>query len=126
MNHLVNYVNAILDAPSPRRARLDGSSRDSWTDQGYTVVAEQSTYVFDDGAVIQRTTEQDDYPAEAACAECWIRYEVVRQPSGDTGDTIQPGHISFNNACREAFWRRYFITAPSALTRQEDSGETRS
>ncbi|NHR05712.1 hypothetical protein HA052_10925 [Chromobacterium haemolyticum] len=111
MNHLVNYVNAILNAPSPRRARLDGSSRNRWTDQGYTVVAEQSTYVFDDGAMIQRTTEQDDYPAEAACAECWIRYEVVRQPPGDA---IQPGHICFNNACREAFWRRYFSPEPPA------------
>lgn len=117
MDHLVNYVNAILDAPSPRRARLDSSSRDSWTDQGYMVTAEQRTYVFDDGAMIKRMTEQDDYPAEAACAECWIRYEVIRQPA--TG-TIHPGHISFNNACREAFWRRYFSTEPSASSAGTD------
>lgn len=107
MSHLVNYVNAIQGSPSPRRARLQSSSRNSWTDQGHTVVSEQQAYVFDDGAIVTRMTEQDDFPSEAACTECWIRYEVTRQAPGAP---IHPTQVSFNNACREAYWRRYFAS----------------
>ncbi|MCU7647078.1 hypothetical protein [Pseudomonas piscis] len=104
-DHLVNYVNAIQGAASARTAQLESSSQDSWSEQDCTVTAEQQTFAFDDGALIKRLVEQDDYPSDLACAECWITYEVVRQP-GDK--TISPAHVSFNNACREAYWQRYF------------------
>lgn len=105
MDHLVNYVNAILGFSSPRTAYLENSNQDTWLDQGYTVTAEEKTYAFDDGAIIKRLAEQDEYPSDAACAECWIHYEVIRQPFDKT---VSPCHISFNNECREAYWQRYF------------------
>lgn len=105
INHLVNYVNAILGFSSPRTAHLESSNQETWFDQGYAVTAEEKTYAFDDGALIKRTAEQDDYPSDAACAECWIFYEVVRQP---LDKAVSPCHVSFNSACREAYWQRYF------------------
>ena len=104
-NHLVNYVNAILGFPrlAPRifkvRIKKLGSTRDT------PVTAEEKTYAFDDGALIKRTAKQDDYPSDAACAECCIFYEVVRQP---LDKAVSPCHVSFNSACREAYWQRYF------------------
>lgn len=105
MDHLVNYVSAILGETSPRTVQLESSNQETWLDQGFTVIAEQKIYAFDDGALVKRLMEQDNFPSEAVCAECWISYEVLRQP-GDR--TISPSHISFNNACREAYWHRYF------------------
>lgn len=105
LEHLANYVSAILGVSSSRIAYLENSNQETWFDQGFTVTAEEKTYAFDDGALIKRLAEQDNFPSDAVCAECWIGYEVVRQP---LDKTVSPSHISFNNACREAYWLRYF------------------
>ncbi|CAI8904006.1 HIPIP domain-containing protein [Pseudomonas donghuensis] len=105
LDHLANYVSAILGLSSPRIAHLEHSNQETWLDQGFTVSAEEHIYAFDDGALIKRLAEQDNFPSDAACAECWISYEIVRQP---LDKTVSPCHISFNSACREAYWLRYF------------------
>lgn len=104
-DHLANYVSAILGGSSPRSAHLESAHQETWLDQGYTVTAEEKIYAFDDGAMIKRLVEQDNFPSDAVCAECWICYEVVRQP---LDKVINPCHISFNNECREAYWLKYF------------------
>ncbi|NBF11889.1 hypothetical protein [Pseudomonas sp. Fl4BN1] len=105
LDHLANYVSAILGLSSSRIGSLEKSNQETWLDQGFTVTAEEKTYAFDDGALIKRLAEQDNFPSDAVCAECWISYEVVRQP---LDKMVSPSHISFNNACREAYWLRYF------------------
>lgn len=76
-----------------------------WQDQGFEVSREVADYHFNDGAVIRRTVEQDDIPTDAACAECWIIYEVLSD--GESGAEIHPQRQMFQNACREAFWLAY-------------------
>ncbi|MDH0303639.1 MULTISPECIES: hypothetical protein [unclassified Pseudomonas] len=105
LDHLANYVSAILGLCSPRAAHLERSHQETWLDQGFTVTAEEKTYAFDDGTLIKRLAEQDNFPCDGGCAECWISYQVIRQPRGAV---VSPTHISFTNPCREAYWLRYF------------------
>ncbi|WP_025129961.1 hypothetical protein [Pseudomonas sp. PH1b] len=104
-DHLANYVSAILGLSSLHSAHLQSANQESWSDQGFIVTAEEKIYAFDDGALIKRLAEQDSFPSDALCAECWISYEVLRQPRHAT---VNPTHISFTNECREAYWLRYF------------------
>ncbi|NIF19651.1 hypothetical protein [Pantoea sp. Cy-639] len=104
-DHLAHYVSAILGHASLRTARVEAANEQTWFDQGCRVTAEEKIYAFDDGALVKRLAEQDDFPDDAVCAECWISYEVLRQPHGKV---VTPCRVSFNNACREAYWLRYF------------------
>lgn len=108
METLSPYVAAILKQSS-LHAIADETvvERQSWTDQGFEVTKEVTRYVFNDGAVIERAVEQDSFPSELACAECWITYRVIA--SSNDGREIRPASKTFDNACREAFWLAYHL-----------------
>jgi hypothetical protein len=77
--------------------------RESWLDQGFEVLKEDVIYVFNNGVKISRTMEQDLFPAELACAECFISYKVLDA----AGLPLLPARQNFANTCREAFWIKY-------------------
>ena len=103
MEHLSRYVAAALGKPSAATLLRQESTEESWPDQGFTVTRRSCTYWFENGVVLQRVVEQDDFPAELACAECWIDYLIVAA----AGIDVQPAQKSFDNACRESFWLAY-------------------
>jgi hypothetical protein len=105
MDQLAPYVAAILQQSSPLAIVDQTVEKTSWQDQGFVVLKEVTDYRFANGAVIRRTVEQDDFPSEQACAECWITYEVVA--TGDAVVAIDPARMVFQNACRESFWLAY-------------------
>ena len=105
MHNLFTYVAAILGQPSPLTISQQTVEQSSWQDQGFAVSKQVAEYRFDNGAVIRRTIEQDNFPTEAACAECWISYEVVS--AGQVASGISPARKVFENACRESFWLAY-------------------
>ncbi|SDH99293.1 hypothetical protein [Paraburkholderia phenazinium] len=105
MDKLVTYVSAIHGHVSPVAILKQTVQRDSWSDQGFDVQKEETRYTFDNGVVIRRVVEQDQFPTELVCAECWISYEVIEQPSGSR---VSPAKKNFDNACREAFWLKYY------------------
>jgi len=104
MDKLITYVNAIHDLPSQVSIIGQTIETESWLDQGFEVKKEQTEYVFNNGVVIRRLIEQDQFPAELACAECFIRYEVV---SSAPSLSVRPARKNFNNTCRESFWMKY-------------------
>jgi hypothetical protein len=106
MDKLITYVAAIHGHAGPVSMVAHAVSRDSWTDQGIEVSRDEVEYRFDNGAVIRRSVEQDRAPTDLLCAECWIDFDVVRQPDGQP---IRPTRITFDNACRETFWLRYHM-----------------
>lgn len=105
MNRLVTYVSAIHDLSSPAQIVRRTADTDRWLDQGFEVVMDVTTYWFDNGVVVRRTTEKDSFPSDLACAECLIAYEVVSH--GDIEGRISPPRKDFENACRKAFWLAY-------------------
>ena len=105
MEQLVSYVSAIHGLGSPVRIRRRERTAERWEDQGFEVRKEITTYLFDNGVVIRRTVEQDDFPSDLACAECWICYEVLSP--GSLESPPRPARQTFSNACREAFWLKY-------------------
>ncbi len=104
MPHLVHYVNAIHGASTDIAVTQSSSTTEHWLDQDYQVSRTDTTYQFSDGAHIHCQIDQDDFPAELACAECWICYTVIQHPEGSP---IQPSRIQFDNSCRESWWRTY-------------------
>ncbi len=102
---LSTYVAAIHQHPSPFSISNKTVDKSCWQDQDFEVCKEVTTYYFDNRAVIRRTVEQDNFPSEAICAECWITYEVIS--TGDTGIDINPKRKVFENTCRESFWLAY-------------------
>lgn len=100
---LVSYVQAILNAPDRQIITASETQRSGWLDQGFEVTQELTVYHFCNGVVIQRSIEQDNFPDDAACAECWISYEVLV----DANLNISPPKQSFSNRCRESFWVKY-------------------
>jgi len=104
MNRLSSYVSAILNQSSPVRIVQQSNVCESWVDQGFVVQKETTTYRFDNGVVVRREQEQDQFPADLACAECWISYQVLE--SGNQSE-IDPPSKNFANACRESFWLAY-------------------
>lgn len=102
---LVAYVSAIHQLSSPMQIVRQEATHTYWLDQGFTVNKTETTYWFANGAVIRQTIEQDDFPTEQACMECWIDYQVL-SPS-DAAPIITPQHQGFSNACREQFWLKY-------------------
>jgi hypothetical protein len=109
MDRLITYVNAIHGHPAPVAIVERSTARDGWHDQGYDVHREDTEYVFDNGVVIRRSVEVDEFPADLACAECWITYEVVRHGAAQR---VAPATQRFDNPCREAFWLRYHSESP--------------
>jgi hypothetical protein len=107
MEQLSAYVAAIHDKPSPLTISVKSVERSSWTDQGFEVSKEIAEYRFGNGVIIRRTVEQDDFPSETACAECWITYEVI---SKGPLPEIVPARKTFENTCRESFWLAYHTT----------------
>ncbi len=105
MDKLASYVGAILQQPSPARIERQETSCDSWRDQGFEVRKSATTYWFANGVAIRRTVEQDDFPDEQVCAECWITYEVLA--SGALAEALTPARQVFANTCRETFWLAY-------------------
>jgi hypothetical protein len=108
MGKLATYVAAILRRPSSIAISKKEIASSSWRDQGFEVSKETTHYHFDNGVVVRRTVEQDNFPSEAACAECWISYEVVGD--GNRGVNVTPVRIVFNSTCRESFWLKYHST----------------
>ena len=106
MNKLATYVGAIHGRPGAVTITEQAVATERWLDQGFEVVQEETVYRFSNGVVIRRQIEQDQFPSELACAECWISYEVMEQPPALA---IQPVHKSFDNACREAYWLNYHL-----------------
>lgn len=106
LGRLVDYVAPVLGHAGPRRIVHQTVERSAWQDQGCEVRKDVFTFQFDNGAILRRTVEQDDFPDEQqVCAECWITYEVVRAGEGEDGmDAVRK---TFDNACREAFWLAY-------------------
>ena len=106
MNKLATYVGAIHGRPVAVTITEQSVATERWLDQGFEVVQEETVYRFSNGVVIRRQIEQDQFPSELTCAECWISYEVMEQPPALA---IQPAHKSFDNACREAYWLNYHL-----------------
>ena len=104
MDKLATYVSAIHGEPSAVAIVDHKVTQDSWLDQGFKVDRVETVYSFDNGVVIRHVVEQDQFPSDLACAECWISYEVIRQGSGNL---VSPSKKSFDNACRETFWLKY-------------------
>lgn len=104
MNKLITYVSAIHGLESPVLIVDRSLEQDRWIDQGFEVEIEKTTYHFSNGVVICRSVEQDQFPTELACAECWISYQVIEQNSCCT---VSPCAIKFDSTCREAFWIKY-------------------
>jgi hypothetical protein len=105
MKNLSTYVAAIHHQTSPLTISDVTVEKSSWKDQGFEVSKEVTDYHFDNGAAIRRTVEQDNFPCEAVCAECWISYEVIS--TGKAVLNISPTRMVFENACRESFWLAY-------------------
>ncbi|MRD72168.1 hypothetical protein GH865_02745 [Rhodocyclus tenuis] len=105
MDRLVSYVSAIHALSSPVAIVRQTQTAESWLDQGFEVRKETHTYCFDNGVIVRKTVEQDAFPSAAACAECWISYEVL----GDSAAAmaIVPARQSFASTCRESFWLSY-------------------
>lgn len=105
MESLSTYVAAIHRQAGPVGIATTSVAKSSWRDQGFEVTKEVTDYHFDNGAVIRRTVEQDNFSGEAACTECWITYEVLSP--GHAVTAIRPARQVFENACRESFWLTY-------------------
>jgi hypothetical protein len=99
------YVAAIHRQASPHAICEQSVETSSWQDQGFEVRKEVCRYCFDNGVVILRTVEQDNFPSDAVCAECWITYEVLSV--GNVVASISPARKTFDNLCRESFWLAY-------------------
>lgn len=105
MHRLSTYVGAILGQAGAVRIVSREQGEECWQDQGFSVSKQIWLYGFDNGVLIRRTVEQDDFPCGQACAECWICYEVLSP--GSLESPPRPARQTFSNACREAFWLKY-------------------
>lgn len=105
MSSLATYVAAIHQRTEVLRFVLETVEKSRWQDQGFEVSREVVDYHFSNGVVVRRTVEQDDFPTDATCSECWIIYEVMS--NGDFGVEIHPRRQMFQNICRELFWLAY-------------------
>lgn len=108
MKRLVSYVSAIHRLSSPVAVVRQATATECWPDQGFEVSKTVTTYCFDNDVVIRQTIEQDTFPSDLACAECWINYEVITH--GGLDGQVSPSRQVFANACRESFWLSYHRT----------------
>lgn len=102
MKNLSTYVGAIFQQESLVAIERLLTEKSSWQEHGFHVYKEVVTYYFNNGVIVRRTLEQDNFPCQAACAECWITYEVPS--NGISPFEILPSHKTFDSTCRESFW----------------------
>jgi len=107
MDHLAIYVAAVFGKDSRVVVVREQAEEVSWAEADCTVNRWTRTYWFDNGVVLQRVLEQDDFPSGLACAESIIDYEILS--CGIVTDGIQPMRKSFDNMCRESFWLTYHM-----------------
>lgn len=107
MERLYTYVAAILRRASLLAISDMTTERSCWQEQGFDISKEVTDYRFENGVVIRRIVEQDNFPSAAACAEMWITYEVISK--GNVETDISPARKVFENACRESFWLSYHL-----------------
>lgn len=105
MNELLTYISAIFDLPSAATIARRSSEQSCWQEDGFEVRQEVATYYFSNGVVVRRTSEQDSFPSQAACAECWISYDVPS--NGQASILVAPDSRRFDSTCREAFWLKF-------------------
>lgn len=107
MTSLATYVAAIHAKPGAPTVAEKTVATSHWQDQSFDVRREVTTYRFDNAVTIRATVEQDSFPDELACAECWISYEVLS--NGASAIDVRPLRKVFENACRESFWLAYHM-----------------
>jgi len=107
MENLFTYVSAIFQRKSLVVIECLYTETLSWQEQGFDVHKEAVTYYFNNGVIVRRTLEQDSFPSQAACAECWIIYEVLS--NGTSAFAVTPSHKTFDSTCRESFWLKIQI-----------------
>ena len=105
MNDLLTYIGAIFKLPSQAVIERRDIAQSSWQEDGFEVRQEVATYYFSNVVVVRRTSEEDSFPSQAACAECWITYEVPS--NGQAPVEVQPAIRRFDSPCREAFWLKF-------------------
>ena len=105
MNDLLTYIGAIFNLPSQAVIERRDIAQSSWQEDGFDVRQEVPTYYFSNGVVVRRTSEEDSFPSQAACAECWITYEVPS--NGQAPVEVLPAVRRFDSRCREAFWLKF-------------------
>lgn len=108
MNDLLTYIGAIFNLPSQAVIERRDIAQSSWQEDGFEVRQEVATYYFSNGVVVRRTSEEDSFPSQTACAECWINYEVPS--NGQAPVEVLPAVRRFDSACREAFWLKFHST----------------
>lgn len=109
MDHLAIYVAAVFKKESRVAVIREQVEEVSWAEADCTVNRRTCTYWFDNGVVLKRMLEQDDFPSDLACAESVIEYEVLS--CGTVTGGIEPLRKSFDNTCRESFWLAYHLAA---------------
>lgn len=97
---LSRYVAAISGRPSGSLITARRHNSTSWQEDDGTVRRDTDTYTFSDGVVIACTVELDSFEDEAACAECWITYEVL----SNGVLPVAPSRKTFANTCRVDRW----------------------
>ncbi|MEZ8096166.1 hypothetical protein L4D00_15210 [Photobacterium swingsii] len=106
MDNLFTYIAAIKGHSSDVVITNQATHSHQYIDDGVEVNEEQTSYVFNNGVVIQYHSEKDSidgiagHAADNVCEECWISYQVLE--SGVYA--IRPMKKVFNNKCQEAFW----------------------
>jgi hypothetical protein len=108
MHRLASYISAMTQPHSALRMVCQCSEQETWVDQGFAVKRKRTVFDFDNGVVICLEVEQDQFPADLACAECWIRYQVLAL---GTQPEVLPRDKSFSNACRTSFWLKFQLAA---------------
>ncbi len=108
MQHLALYVGLIQQPNSNPLLHIIKHEQVQTKQQDTDLEIQTSTekFYFNDGAIIEKNTEQDDLAIEVeACNECWIQYQVLQHPNNLK---ISPNKIQFNSHCREQYWLKYF------------------
>lgn len=108
MNNLYTYISQINNVNSTDAAvdsiHIINSVRqdNSYQDIDGKIEAYETRYYFDNGVIIQCSTEADQFEVNPqVCPECWISYLVIN----DLVDSpIRPHRKNFINHCQQAFW----------------------
>ncbi len=106
MDNLFTYIAAIKGHSSDVVIATQETHSHQYIDDGVEVNEEQTSYVFNNGVVLQYRSEKDslngtpEHTADNVCEECWISYQIVESDVY----AIRPMKKVFNNKCQEAFW----------------------
>eukprot|EP00764_Aduncisulcus_paluster_P010825 gnl/Carplike_NY0171/3894_a5253_395.p1 GENE.gnl/Carplike_NY0171/3894_a5253_395~~gnl/Carplike_NY0171/3894_a5253_395.p1 ORF type:complete len:114 (+),score=5.49 gnl/Carplike_NY0171/3894_a5253_395:28-369(+) len=109
MNDLYLYVSLIKNSNSDSFVVDRTSTGDVSEADGVLTEYIEQTVTFENGVIIKQCVEfeQGEVAPDVVCAECWISYEVLSEPSGLD---IWPKRKSFVNQCQEAFWLKMSMT----------------